>query len=56
MICNGKTSGKYYAKYQQKILGIEPVVLPSTSPANAAFSVDKLVDIWGAEIPDICKL
>ena len=56
VICNGKTSGKYYAKYQQKILGIEPVVLPSTSPANAAFSVDKLVDIWGAEIPDICKL
>ena len=47
VICNGKTSGKYYAKYQQKILGIEPVVLPSTSPANAAFSVDKLVDIWG---------
>ncbi len=56
VIYNGKTSGKYYAKYQQKILGIEPVVLPSTSPANAAFSVDKLVDIWGAEIPDICKL
>ena len=22
VICNGKTSGKYYAKYQQKILGI----------------------------------
>lgn len=37
VICNGKTSGKFYAKYQQKILGIEPVVLPSTSPANAAF-------------------
>ena len=37
VICNGKTSGKYYAKYQQKILGIEPVVLPSTSPANLRF-------------------
>ena len=32
VICNGKTSGKYYAKYQQKILGIEPVVLPSRFP------------------------
>lgn len=55
VICNGRTSGKYYAKYQQKTLGIEPVVLPSTSPANAAFSVYKLVDIWGAEIPDTCR-
>ncbi len=47
VICNGKTSGKYFSKYQQKELDIEPVILPSTSPANAAFSVDKLVEIWG---------
>lgn len=55
VICNGKTSGKYFAKYQQKTLGMEPVVLPSTSPANAAFSVDKLTEVWGAAIPDSCK-
>ena len=47
---------KVLCKISAEDTGIEPVVLPSTSPANAAFSVDKLVDIWGAEIPDICKL
>ena len=36
------------AKYQQKILGIEPVVLPSTSPANAAFSLERLEAAWQA--------
>ena len=39
VICNGKTSGKYYEKYQMKYLGIKPDILPSTSPANAAYSV-----------------
>ena len=46
VICNGKTSGKYYEKYQMKYLGIKPDILPSTSPANAAYSLEKLVDIW----------
>ena len=44
--CNGKTSGKYFEKYQQKTLGMEAQVLPSTSPANAAYSVDKLIQVW----------
>lgn len=44
--CNGKTSGKYFEKYQQKILGMEAQVLPSTSPANAAYSVEKLISVW----------
>ncbi len=46
VICNGKTSGKYYEKYQMKYLEIKPDILPSTSPANAAYSLEKLVDIW----------
>lgn len=50
IICNGKTSGKYYEKYQMNELGIKPVILPSTSPANAAFTLDRLVDIWRNEI------
>lgn len=53
---NGNKAGQLYKRYQFPVTGIEAMVLPSTSPANAAFSVDKLVDIWGAEIPDICKL
>ena len=46
VFCNGNTSGRYYKKYQQDILGLEAVTLPSTSPANAAYSVDRLVQIW----------
>ena len=46
VFCNGKTSGNYYKKYQQQILGIEPIVLPSTSPANAAWKMDRLVEAW----------
>lgn len=50
VICNGKTSGKYYEKYQMKYLGIKPDILPSTSPANAAYSLGKLVEIWKKSI------
>ena len=46
VFCNGATSAKYYKKYQEKELGIEAETLPSTSPANAAYSVDRLVEIW----------
>lgn len=44
--CNGRTSGKYFEKYQQKTLGMTAEVLPSTSPANAAFGLEKLIGIW----------
>ena len=46
VFCNGKTSGAYYARYQEKTLGIKATVLPSTSPANAAWSMDRLADAW----------
>ena len=55
VICNGRTSGKYYAKYQQKTLGIEPVVLPSTSPANAAYSFDRLYTVWQEQLENDLK-
>ena len=44
--CNGTASGKYYRKYQEKLLGMEAVILPSTSPANAAYSAERLTEIW----------
>lgn len=50
IFCNGKTSGKYYQKYQEKELGIKAQILPSTSPANAAFSLEKLISIWEEEL------
>ena len=44
--CNGATAWKYYRKYQEKQLGREAVRLPSTSPANAAWSVERLLGEW----------
>lgn len=43
---NGKTAEKYYKKYIEDVIGREAVCLPSTSPANAAWKVDKLVEAW----------
>ena len=43
---NGKTAEKYYNKYIHDKIGREAVCLPSTSPANAGWSVDRLVDAW----------
>lgn len=43
---NGKTAEKYYNKYIRNIVGREAVCLPSTSPANAAFSLDSLIEHW----------
>lgn len=43
---NGKTAEKLYNKYLKNQTGKEIFALPSTSPANAAFSKEKLVDAW----------
>ena len=43
---NGKTAGALFAKYQEKTIGKSAMTLPSTSPANAAYSLEKLVQIW----------
>ena len=43
---NGATAKKYYDRYLLKQTKIEAVLLPSTSPANAAWSLERLVDFW----------
>lgn len=43
---NGKTAEKYYRKYLQNTVGREAVCLPSTSPANAAWTLPRLVEAW----------
>lgn len=43
---NGRLAGKLYRKYQEPVTGLPCVELPSSSPANAAFSLEKLTGIW----------
>ena len=47
---NGKTADKLYKKYILPSTNIEAVCLPSTSPANAAWSLDGLIEEWRREI------
>ena len=46
IFCNGAQSYRTYCRYQLPRTGIEAVKLPSTSPANAACSLDKLIEAW----------
>ncbi len=43
---NGRTAEKYYMRYTLPLTGKKAVCLPSTSPANAAFSLEKLISAW----------
>ena len=43
---NGKTAEKYFKKYTKAQINKEAIYLPSTSPANAAWSVERLVEKW----------
>ena len=43
---NGKTAGQLYRKWVQPVTGREIIDLPSTSPANAAMSLEKLAEVW----------
>ncbi len=46
VICNGALAGKLYQRHLQDRMGVEAVVAPSTSPANAAWSLERLVAAW----------
>lgn len=43
---NGKTAEKYYNKFFRDTINIEAICLPSTSPANAIYSLDRLLESW----------
>lgn len=49
---NGQTAGKLYRKYQEKPLReaygdcAKAVILPSTSPANAVWQLERLTQAW----------
>ena len=50
VICNGATAGRLYHRHLEPITGLPACVLPSTSPANAAWSLDRLIDRWRQEL------
>lgn len=49
---NGKTAERFYNKYTLKQTGRQAVCLPSTSPANASMTLEKLIDAWSIIFPD----
>ena len=48
---NGNKAGQLYKRYQFPVTGIEAMVLPSTSPANAAWSKKRLLTKWNQICP-----
>lgn len=46
VFCNGMTSFACYEKYVFPTTGVHAEALPSTSPANAAKSLDDLIEAW----------
>ena len=46
IFCNGRASHACYEKYVFPLTGIHAAALPSTSPANAAKSLDALIEAW----------
>ena len=46
VICNGTLAGKLYQRHLEAVVGLKACVMPSTSPANAVFSLDRLVSVW----------
>lgn len=47
---NGGKADQLYKKYLYPETGIRAVRLPSSSPANAAWSLPRLIEAWGAEV------
>ena len=46
IFCNGAVSYNLYQKYSYPITKMKAQKLPSTSPANAAWSLDRLAAAW----------
>ncbi len=55
VICNGNTAGRLYRKYLQWQVGLDAHVLPSTSPANAAWQLERLSKRWREEMAPLLR-
>ena len=52
---NGRTAEKLYKAMIAPDIGRPAIYLPSTSPANAAFSLEKLIYVWGRAFEKPCS-
>lgn len=55
ILCNGGTAYQLYQRLQEKQLGIAAEKMPSTSPANAAWSLERLTAAWGEVLRPILE-
>ena len=46
VLCNGGTAGRLYRRWLEPVTGLPAVTLPSTSPANASWSLERLEARW----------
>lgn len=53
IFCNGNTAYRLYRRYLEKRTDLTAVCLPSTSPANAASSLETLRQSWNRILTDI---
>lgn len=52
VICNGALAAKLYRRHLLPLTGIEAMTAPSTSPANAAWSLEQLTEAWRAMLTE----
>ena len=52
---NGSAAARLYRKYCLPSAGTEAVCLPSTSPANAAWSLQRLTEAWKVILPELSE-
>ncbi len=50
VVCNGGTAGRLYRRHLEARTGLSAEVLPSTSPANASWSLERLIERWSAAL------
>ena len=56
VFCNGGTAFRYYQRYSQARTGLAAVQLPSTSPANAGWSLERLTEAWRVILPYLNRI
>ena len=56
IFCNGAAAHTLYRRYLEPRTGIAAQKLPSTSPANAAWSLERLTEVWRAALTSVPEM